>query len=160
MSAIAIRPAVDTDIPALVALNAGVQALHATLSPEIFKPVVDPVELAAFLRATLDGPAHRLLLATVEGAAAGYAWGEIQDRAETPFALARRRFYLHHLAVDPAFRRRGIAAALLAALEGEARALGLETVVLDAWADNAGAQAFFAAAGYAPLNLTRAKRLG
>lgn len=160
MSAVAIRPAVDTDIPALVALNAGVQALHATLSPEIFKPVVDPVELAAFLRATLDGPAHRLLLAQVDGAAAGYAWGEIQDRAETPFVLVRRRLYLHHLAVDPAFRRRGIAAALLAALEGEARALGLETVVLDAWADNAGAQAFFAAAGYAPLNLTRAKRLG
>jgi len=160
VSAVAIRPAVDTDIPALVALNAGVQALHGTLSPEIFKPVVDPVELAAFLRATLDGPAHRLLLAQVDGAAAGYAWGEIQDRAETPFALARRRLYLHHLAVDPAFRRRGIAAALLAALEGEARALGLETVVLDAWADNAGAQAFFAAAGYAPLNLTRAKRLG
>lgn len=160
MSEIAIRPAVDTDIPALVALNAGVQALHATLSPEIFKPAVDPVELAGFLRATLDQSAHRLLLAQVDGVAAGYAWAEVQDRAETPFALARRRLYLHHLAVDPAFRRRGIAAALLAALEGEARALGLETVVLDAWADNAGAQAFFAAAGYAPLNLTRAKRLG
>ncbi|MDG2527567.1 GNAT family N-acetyltransferase [Caulobacter endophyticus] len=160
MSAIAIRPAVDTDISALVALNASVQALHAALSPKIFKPAVDPVALAAFLRGMLDQHAHRLLLAQVDGAAAGYGWAEVQNRPETPFALARRRLYLHHLAVDPAFRRRGIAAALLAALESEARALGLETVVLDAWADNAGAQAFFAAAGYAPLNLTRAKRLG
>lgn len=160
MSEIAIRPAVDTDIPALVALNAGVQALHAALSPKIFKPAVDPVELAGFLRATLNQPAHRLLLAQVDGVAAGYGWAEVQDRPETPFALARQRLYLHHLAVDPASQRRGIAAALLAALEGEGRALGLETVVLDAWADNAGAQAFFAAAGYAPLNLTRAKQLG
>ena len=131
---IAIRPAVDTDIPALVALNAQVQALHAALSPEIFKPAVDPAELASFLRATLDQPAHRLLLAQVDGAAAGYGWAEVQERAETPFALARRRLYLHHLAVDPAFRRRGIAAALLAALEDEASALGLSSVVLDAWA--------------------------
>jgi ribosomal protein S18 acetylase RimI-like enzyme len=160
VSPVAIRPAVDADIPALVALNAGVQALHAALSPEIFKPVVDPAELAAFLRGTLEWPGHRLLLASIEGAAAGYGWAEAQDRPETPFALARRRLYLHHLAVDPAFRRRGIAGALVAALEAEAKALGLETVVLDAWAANAGAQAFFAAAGYAPLNLTRARRLG
>lgn len=160
MSEIAIRPAVDTDIPALVALNAGVQALHAALSPEIFKPAVDRAELATFLRGVLDQPAHRLLLAQVDGGAAGYAWAEVQDRPETPFALPRRRLYLHHLAVDPAFRRRGIAAALLSALEGQARALGLASVVLDAWVDNAGAQAFFAAAGYAPLNLTRAKQLG
>jgi ribosomal protein S18 acetylase RimI-like enzyme len=160
VSLIAIRPAVDIDIPALVALNAGVQALHATLSPEVFKPAVDPVELADFLRGMLDQPAHRLLLAEVDGAAAGYGWAEVQERPETPFALARRRLYLHHLAVGPAFRRRGIAGALLAHLEAEALALGLESVVLDAWATNDAAQAFFAAAGYAPLNITRAKRLG
>ncbi len=160
MSTLVIRPAVEDDIPALVALNAVVQALHAALSPEIFKPKVDPVELAAFLRGLLDQPSHRLRVATLDGATVGYAWAEVQDRPETPFALARRRLYLHHLSVDPAVRRQGVASALLTSLEDEARAAGLASVVLDAWADNADAQAFFAAAGYGPLNITRAKRLG
>ncbi|PXA83280.1 hypothetical protein DMC25_18185 [Caulobacter sp. D4A] len=160
MSQLAIRPAVEDDIPALVALNAVVQALHAALSPEVFKPKVDPVELAAFLRGLLDQPSNRLRVAAVDGAAVGYAWAEVQDRPETPFALARRRLYLHHLSVDPAVRRQGVASALLGSLEDEARAAGLASVVLDAWADNAAAQAFFAAAGYGPLNITRAKRLG
>lgn len=56
--------------------------------------------------------------------------------------------YLSLIAVDPAFRRRGVASALLAAAEDWCRAAQLTRVLLEVRASNEGAQAFYAAHGY------------
>ena len=54
------------------------------------------------------------------------------------------------LAVQPKYRRRGVARALLAAAEGAA-ALTATSMFLEVAADNAGAIALYEAAGYAPV---------
>lgn len=57
-------------------------------------------------------------------------------------------FYVDSLATAPALRRRGVAVALLAEAERLATVAGLESVSLDTWADNAGARALYARAGF------------
>jgi ribosomal protein S18 acetylase RimI-like enzyme len=60
---------------------------------------------------------------------------------------------VHDIAVAPAFRRRGIARALLAAVDAEARARGCCKVTLEVLSGNAGAKAAYIAAGFAPYAL-------
>ena len=57
-------------------------------------------------------------------------------------------FYVDALATSPAVRRRGVARALLAEAERQARARGLPTVALDTTLDNAPARALYADAGF------------
>ena len=55
---------------------------------------------------------------------------------------------LQDLSVRPEQRRRGVASALLTAVEGEARGRGLDSMRLQVSADNGPAQALFRACGY------------
>jgi GNAT superfamily N-acetyltransferase len=61
--------------------------------------------------------------------------------------------------VDAPFRRRGVARALIARVEAEARAAGAVEAVLITGFDNAGAQAAYRASGYADWALAMLKRL-
>jgi ribosomal protein S18 acetylase RimI-like enzyme len=64
--------------------------------------------------------------------------------------------YVDALAVDPGFRRRGVARALLAHAERSAAAAGLAGVTLDTGLHNAPARALYAAAGYRERETRRA----
>jgi ribosomal protein S18 acetylase RimI-like enzyme len=59
-----------------------------------------------------------------------------------------RAFYVDALATGPRARRRGVASALLAAAEREARTRGLSFVALDTTLDNDAARALYASAGF------------
>lgn len=60
----------------------------------------------------------------------------------------RTSFYVDSLATAAHLRRRGVAMALLAEAERLATARGLDSISLDTWADNAGARALYARAGF------------
>jgi ribosomal-protein-alanine N-acetyltransferase len=55
------------------------------------------------------------------------------------------------LAVDPPFRRGGIAAAMLTQLAGDLRGIGVEAVFLEVSDENDAAKAAYVAAGYAEI---------
>lgn len=57
-------------------------------------------------------------------------------------------YFLSALAVDPAWRRRGIAGRLLAWVYDRARSGGFDRVTLHVWADNAEARALYAGEGF------------
>jgi ribosomal protein S18 acetylase RimI-like enzyme len=57
-------------------------------------------------------------------------------------------FYIDALATDPGFRRRGVARALLAEAERQAREHGLPAVALDTTISNAPARALYASEGF------------
>jgi ribosomal protein S18 acetylase RimI-like enzyme len=59
-----------------------------------------------------------------------------------------RAFYVDALAVDPAWRRRGVAAALLEDAAQRARRAGLAGIALDTGLDNAPAQALYERTGF------------
>ncbi len=64
--------------------------------------------------------------------------------------------YVDALAVDPAFRRRGVARELLAHAERHAAAAGLHGVSLDTGLQNDAARALYEAAGYEQREIRRA----
>jgi diamine N-acetyltransferase len=102
-----IRPASAADANSIALLNEEVQQLHAELEPTFFRADTSHGEVAAFFAAKLSVAEHNIRLAEIEGTPVGYVWFEMQDRPETPFQLARKRIYIHHLSagrslVEPA----------------------------------------------------------
>ena len=96
--------------------------------------VVDPAEFSP--------PLGRFLVAELDGVPAGCGgWRALGDgRAEL------KRMY-----VEPGFRRRGVAALLLAELERSAAAAGQRRLVLNSGSQQPEALALYARAGYAPV---------
>ena len=111
--AILVRVASAADLDDIVRLNRDVQQLHAELEPSFFKSNVNNEEVAAFFAAKLAVSENHIRLADSGDGPNGYVWFEMQVRPETPLTLARKRIYIHHLSVQAAARRHGIASALL-----------------------------------------------
>jgi ribosomal protein S18 acetylase RimI-like enzyme len=68
----------------------------------------------------------------------------------------RHAFYVDALAVDPRFRRRGVARRLLAEAEAQAAGAGLRGVALDTGLGNAPARALYSAYGFREQEVRRA----
>ncbi len=156
---LSIRPAHGGDIDALVRLNRVVQKLHARLEPALFKAETDDFEVAAYFADRLEILDNYIRLAEMDRNAVGYIWFERQRLAETPFTRSGERFYLHHIAVEEAAQRLGIASALFQNLEDEARASEVAEIALFAWTANLSGQAFFASRGLTPVMGLLGKRL-
>ena len=92
----------------------------------------------AMLRMQLQPDSHVFLTAETEGSVVGYI-GMLYVLDEG---------YISNVAVRPDFRRRGVAEALLRALEARARALRLSFLTLEVRAGNAAAVALYEKRGY------------
>lgn len=156
---IEVRSATASDLEALIALNAVVQCLHATLEPAQFKPEADRDGVATLFSIAIENDSNAILVAENNGALVGYIWLEIQERPATPFSPQRERGYVHHLAVRKEARRMGVASALMRAVQCECLERGVKRMVLDAWATNENAQHFFRAEGFIPFNVVLGKSL-
>lgn len=144
-----VRKAGVRDLPHILRLNGPVQAWHAAQMPETYRRDPPPEMLDAFYRERLEGEGCIILLSGEPPQ--GYAVIRVEDRPATAHALARRRLMLDEIAVDPAARRQGHGRALMAALQAVAVEHGCTSIALTTLEANAGAQAFFAASGFAPL---------
>jgi ribosomal protein S18 acetylase RimI-like enzyme len=153
---IVVRLASDADLDTLVRLNQVVQAVHAELYPDDFMAIADAQEIKALLAPKLANVA----IAEIAGTPVGYIWFDVQTRPASPFTPARRRLYVHHLAVAADARRRGVAAALMAHAEAYAEGEDLDEIALSHWAANTGAQQFFAAQGFAHYQFMLRKKPG
>jgi GNAT superfamily N-acetyltransferase len=154
-----VRSAAEADVDALIASNKVVQDLHAAAYPRDFKAVVDRAGMRAWFASRLHEPNSVIAVAERNCLPAGYIWFELQTRPETLFNLARRRIYLPPLSVVPNARRQGVATALLQFIEQRAADEGIADIMPDTWMANADALAFFAARGFAPLQMTFRKTL-
>ena len=92
----------------------------------------------AMLRMQLQPDSHVFLTAETEGVVVGYV-GMLYVLDEG---------YISNVAVRPDFRRRGVAEALLRALEARSRALRLSFLTLEVRAGNAAAVALYEKRGY------------
>jgi len=149
----AIRRATTADAEVLSALNADVQALHASAMPQRFKPVGPDTFPLTAARALLANPSNLVFIAEVDSKPAGYAYAEVVHVLETPLRYAWDEIYLHHISVRPAYRRRGLASALLSSVRAAANEIGIDLVTLQVWAFNEDAQAFFRRQGFTPYML-------
>jgi ribosomal protein S18 acetylase RimI-like enzyme len=152
-----ITRAQAADLSDIVRLNGVVQDVHAALRPDIFRSDWASSALEQFWLERMTEPANTIALATIEDKPVGYIWFELQDRLRDALHHARRRIYVHHIAVDEHARRAGIGRKLLEYAEAEAKLRAISTMVLDAWASNSAAQDFFSARGYDPIIILRSR---
>jgi len=118
------------DVPAIAALEA------AALGPDAWSPAL----VARGVEGTL--PTVHYLVVREVGRVVAYAAASVAgDVAE-----------LQRIAVDPGHRRGGLATRLLADVRRRAAADGAVRLLLEVREDNAGALAFYAAAGFAELD--------
>jgi ribosomal protein S18 acetylase RimI-like enzyme len=143
-----VRRATAADLDAIVRLNVHVQDWHAAHHPETFLAAPDLAAVRAHFADALVDPAVTILLSGDLPCA--YALCSVRDRPANAFSPPRRRLSVDQIATDPAHRRQGHARALLDAACALAREQGCHEIILDTWADNADAHAFFRAMGFAP----------
>ena len=153
-----VRLASGSDMDSLLALNAEVQALHAELHPEDFRPKADVEGARAMFAAQLGRPDAEIAIAEVDGAAAGHVLFEILALAESAFNPPRRRADVHHLCVTKSMRRQGVATGLVRFVEQRGAEEGVAELALDVWTANAGAAKFFESLGFAPFKVVMRKR--
>jgi ribosomal protein S18 acetylase RimI-like enzyme len=146
-----IRRATLGDAPTLAGLNVHVQGWHAAQYPEAFFPNPDPQALTAWFADRLADPATTVFLAG--DPPLGYALCQLQARDLSLFSPPVRRLLVDHIAVAPEARRQGHGRALLTAARALARDLATDEILLDTWAANADAHAFFRAEGFAPRRM-------
>jgi ribosomal protein S18 acetylase RimI-like enzyme len=126
------RPATPADVAALARMNAA------------FNDVSDPPEqIAARLLACRE--IETPILAELDGQACGFACVRLVPCVLYAEAYAE----LTELYVEPAYRRRGVARALLAHAERLARERGAAELMIMTSRDNAAALALYQALGYA-----------
>ncbi|WP_128513898.1 GNAT family N-acetyltransferase [Tabrizicola thermarum] len=145
------RRASLSDAATLARLNAHVQGWHAAHYPEAFFPDPDPSALTAWFADRLADPACTAFLAG--DPATGYALCQLQQREGSIFSPGYRRLMVEHIAVAPEARRQGQGRALLSAARQLARDLNADEILLDTWAANTEAHAFFRAEGFEPRRM-------
>jgi ribosomal protein S18 acetylase RimI-like enzyme len=136
------------------------------LSPVRFR-VPDEDGLVGFFRDDLEAPPRPDLLplvAEVNGELAGSVEAQLHPaidsaRFQVLEHLARPRVYVNHLRVEPRFRRRGVATALMAAVERWGREQGAGTIALDTYAQSPLSVPFYEAIGYERTSIVFEKRL-
>jgi ribosomal protein S18 acetylase RimI-like enzyme len=123
---VTIRPARAEDLDAVLALWGGARSSHA-VTEDTPERVLRVIAAGAVLVAELEGAIVGAVIAAFDG------W----------------RGNVYRLAVAPPFRRRGIAARLVAAGEERMRALGAPRVTALVAFEDADVRAFWASVGYA-----------
>ena len=144
-----VRPAGVGDDHALATLHPFVHEMHLARRPDYFK-ATRADEAAAWFRDQLGKPTTAAWIAEDGGTPIGYVLTFFHERAGNPFRRARRWCEIDQIAVDPAWRRRGIGRALIGAALEAARARGVGDVELFSWAFNVEAQALFRRFGFEP----------
>jgi len=122
-----VRQAGSEDVPALVVLNRSVQKLHVAHRPDYFKDA-DSGSVAEWFSSMLQNPGARVWVGEVGGVPAGYVLMIAHDRPENAFCFGRRFCEIDQIAVSPAFRRRGVARALIERVLNDARLRALGDV--------------------------------
>ena len=142
-----LRPATTADLPAILALIAQVVPLMRAAGNQQWS--ADYPNEAVFRE---DIRAGHLWVAELEGQLAGVAAlthnHQDAEYAQADWDFAEPALVTHRLAVAPAARGRGVAAALLTQAETLARQQGLRVLRLDTNSENQATQQLFPKLGY------------
>ncbi|OON71087.1 GNAT family N-acetyltransferase [Hymenobacter sp. CRA2] len=141
-----VRPAVTTDLPAILDIVRRVVPLMQAAGN--FQWEADYPNEAVFRQ---DIERAQLWVAELDEAVAGVAaltTDQDPEYAQADWDPAETAIVTHRLAVDPAVQGKGIAAALLAQAEQLARERGLHSLRVDTNSENQSTQRLFPKLGY------------
>jgi GNAT superfamily N-acetyltransferase len=150
MSEVRVRRATGEDETALGELGAMVHALHVAARPDVFRPLAASQLAREWFRPMLQDAGARVWLAEANGLPVGYVLVKHQTRHQMLFLVPLRWCEIDQIAVAEAWRRQGVARALIEVAVADARASGFERVETVCWWFNAPARALFTRLGFAP----------
>lgn len=134
----------------LVPLNLTVQALHSADDPARYVHAPDPQDVARFLQDWLSQPHVTALIAGPMTAPHGYLIYDITSHAPSVLRCGETRAMLHHICVDAAHRRRGLARALITAMRARADVRAADSLWTSYASFNTASAALMASVGFAP----------
>jgi GNAT superfamily N-acetyltransferase len=144
-----IRTAIVGDEELLAKLNSFVHDLHVVRRPDHFKPA-QVSELAGWYRSLLERSTARMWIAENEGNPVGYVLAIVHHVPENPFCQARHWCEIDQIAVDPNYRRQGIARSLVLKAIAEARIEGIRDIEATCWSFNNETHEVFQGLGFVP----------
>ena len=144
-----IRPAVQEDIPQILALLSQVLELHAALRPDIFISGTTKYTQAELLDIFAD-ETRRTYVAAEGERVLGYAFCELKTQPFSNTMVPFTSFYIDDLCVDASARGMHVGKALFEHVKAQAKALGCYEVTLCVWEGNDGAKAFYDKMGMRP----------
>lgn len=159
-----IRPASPDDLQSLCVLYFEFHEFHVRGVPDRLASLGDPdtfdrSDLCAALIKIVHSDDSALFVAESDGRVVGLAEVYLRHDEPNPATVARCYGYLQSLMVDPAYRRQGIAAQLVAATEGWAQAHGAAEMRLQTWEFDGGPLPFYDRLGYRTLRRTLVRNL-
>lgn len=148
-----IRRATQDDSRIISTLNVDVQRIHAEAYPHIFKAPESDTFALQYISDRLSDPHNYFFIGEVEGEDIGYVFSRLIDRPENPFMHAWRYIYIDQISIKPRFQGMGYGGLLMERVRDLAKENDIDTIALDTWAFNEGAQSFFNHEGFVTFNL-------
>ncbi|MCC6804054.1 MAG: GNAT family N-acetyltransferase [Anaerolineae bacterium] len=148
-----IRRATIDDAELLARMNEAVQQIHHDARPDLFKSYTFAPELVTIYQSRLADDSLYGFVAEVDGEPVGYLLAQVVERADNPYTVAIRALSVDEMSVNPAFRSYGYGEALMDAVFSLARSLGIRRVLLNVWAFNERAIAFYERQGFKPRDI-------
>jgi ribosomal protein S18 acetylase RimI-like enzyme len=138
----------------LAGLNGIVHQLHVGHRPDLFVDSPDPDALEAFFLARLADPAVTAFVAEhSDGRTLGYAQSRLVSWNSSALVRPDLVICLDQIAIVPDATGMGVGSALLEAVREAGRRAGCRRLVTEVWDFNAGARAFYDAAGFRRMNV-------
>ena len=146
---IEIRPAALDDYEAIETIMEQIQALHTALRPDIYKETKTVLPVDALKAAIAQGS---FFVATLDGRVVGVL-SVLFRHVESHTQMTRDVLFADTLAVDEAYRKKGIGRALLNFLKKLKEENRLDGVELQVNALNEGALEFYRKCGFVPKSV-------
>jgi ribosomal protein S18 acetylase RimI-like enzyme len=143
-----IRQAGVEDAALLARLCLDVHRIHAATRPDYFKPIDSIDVLVHDFRNRLVDSNHLIFIAEREEEAVGYLLAQLMRRPESVYTYAKEVLVVDQMSVLTEHRSKGFGDALMRHALDTARARGYKTILLNVWAFNERAIAFYERHGF------------
>ena len=144
---IEVRHAEREELKEVNRLREMVNELHVNGRPGWFRPGFGD-ELKNYIYEFYDGNNNDVIVAVTGGVICGFASVQLLEHAGSPYSMPRNFYHIMEFGVDEAYRRKGVATALIEYCKQDALNKGVHRIELDYWAFNEDAEKFYEAAGF------------
>ncbi len=142
-----VRFAKENELDRINELRKQVNDIHVSGKSEVFKPGFSN-ELQDFIKAIWNDPEQEIVVAESGETICGYAVLHHINKPENPFMYERDYLDIDEFGVDEAFRRQGVASAMIDFIREYALQRGFHRIELNMWEFNQYALEFYDAAGF------------
>ena len=124
-----IRFAEENELDRINELRKQVNDLHVAGKPDVFKPGFTD-ELRDFIHVIWNDPEREIVVADSDGVICGFAVLHHICKPENPFMFEQDFLDIDEFCVDRAYRRQGVASALISFIREHAREKGFRRIEL------------------------------